>query len=200
MKKLLGIIVLSLLLVSCSSKPEKIIENCADKEHDFLPDTKVLAQKFEKNRKFVKLRKLRQEYTLNKNKAERAFKRFALREFNLSKDDMRETTNILTINVLKSNDNNYEPEKFPRFIFENKVRNVNKKDISLDKIEKLFYAYQESDIVERNLFEKYWSHISDTFYKFKLKDKLKDGKYEKYFKRCEARRERSPLAFDAKWK
>ena len=43
-------------------------------------------------------------------------------------------------------------------------------------------------------------YTGETFNKFKLKIKLLDKKYEVTFKRCEAIRDDSPLAFDAKWK
>ena len=49
MKKILGIIFLSIYLIGCTQTPEKIIERCADKEHDFFPDTKILKKQFEKN-------------------------------------------------------------------------------------------------------------------------------------------------------
>ena len=200
MKKLLMIVTMGLMLGGCSKSPEKIIEKCADKEFDYFPSAELRKEKFIKNNKFVKLQKFKQEYEKRKKIAESEFKDFAFQNFAINDDDMRETTNIIVINSLNSNKKDYQPKKFPRYIYEIKVKDKSKDVELVNKIEKLFNDYQEIYTTRWENQEEYYEHTTNLFYKLKLKDKLIDKKYERFFKKCEYLRNRSPLAFDAKWK
>jgi len=207
MKKLLAILVLGLLLIGCSKKPEKIIEKCADKAFDFFPSSKVRNEKFTKNNKFVKIKKLKKESEKKEDKAEVEFKEFAYKNFNLNADDMKETTNIIVINGLNPKKKGYKPKKFPKYIYVDKVKDQSiypdkeaRETELVNKIEKLFNAYEKTYEIQWRNREAYHELATDLFYKLKLKDKLIDKTYERFFKKCEYLRKQSPLAFDAKWK
>ena len=207
MKKLLGIVALGLLLIGCSKKPEKIIEKCADATFDFFPSSKVRNQKFIKNNKFVKLEKLKKELEKKESNAEVEFKKFAYKNFNINAEDMKETTNIIVINSINTKTKGYKPQKFPKYLYVDKVKDQSlyidkeRRETELvNKIEKLFYAYEGIYEIRWENQEAYFDLATDLFYKLKLKDKLIDKKYERFFKKCEYLRSQSPLAFDAKWK
>ena len=95
MKKILGIIVLGLLLSGCSKKPEKIIENCADKKFDWFPNMIVLDKEFNKNKKFVKLNNSLKTVKSSKEMAAKNFKEYSFSNFDLSENDMKYLTNTI---------------------------------------------------------------------------------------------------------
>jgi len=204
MKKLLGIIVLGLLLSGCSKKPEKIIENCADKKFDWFPNMIVLDKEFNKNKKFVKLNNSLKTVKSSKEMAAKNFKEYSFSNFDLSENDMKYLTNTIVLNVLRSaTDKNYKKKLFPKFIYQETIKKsgeANKDNEKINKAGELFYFYQTKYQNDNRLVDEYMDYTGETFNKFKLKIKLLDKKYEVTFKRCEAIRDDSPLAFDAKWK
>ena len=200
MKKILGIIFLSIYLIGCTQTPEKIIERCADKEHDFFPDTKILKKQFEEKPKWKRINTLKSKYRWNKKVSEKRFKTYAFGMFNITEEDMRITTNIIVKNTLAKKDENYSPEKFPKYLFFSSIKEPENLTEAVLKVEELFNTYQIDHEKYDQIFTEAIELTDDIFYKLKLRDKLLDKKYEYTFMRCEAKRTQSPLAFDSKWK
>ena len=185
MKKLLGIVVLSLLLTGCFNKKETALENCADDKYaNFSEDSMTSVFYDRKNTRIIGLSESLEKAKIKQNEANDKHTKYVKKNYSF---DGAKLNIIYDKNIITS------PEEL-----ENYKDTINTESLKL--LKDSTYWYGEVGYLNKTLNNEKLYSASKIFWEAPLKRKIDVNEYYKSFTECEKEHTEAPDAFVLRWK